>query len=183
MQKTILRFGLISGTISAGLMLATVPFMGSLSHGNLAYLVGYTGIVLSFLMVYFGIRSYRDNLAGSQITFGKAFAVGILITLISCAFYVVTWEIVYFTFMPHFMDGYFAAQIHSVQTAGLDAATTAKRIAKIQSSQRFYQNPFGNMLYTFVEPFPIGLIVTLISAAVLRKKSPTQPLPSAITAV
>jgi len=176
MQKTILRFGLISGIIASVFMLATVPFMSKLSHGNLGYVLGYTGMILSFLMVYFGIRSYRDNTAAGQITFGKGFAIGILITLISCAFYVITWEIVYFAFMPHFMDSYFAGLIHQAQSAGLDPATTAKKVAAIQQSQRFYQTPLGNMLYTFIEPFPIGLLATLVSAAVLRKKSPTNPI-------
>jgi hypothetical protein len=95
-----------------------------------------------------------------------------LIALITTVFYVVSWEIIFFNFMPHFMDGYFAAQIHRVQSAGLDAATTAARVAAIQHSQEMYQNPLVNMAYTFIEPFPVGLIITLISAAVLRRKAP-----------
>ena len=82
---------------------------------------------------------------------------------------------VYFNFMPHFMDSYFAAQIHKVQSSGLDPATTAAQVAAIQRSQQLYQNPFVNMAYTFMEPLPVGLIITLISAAVLRRKSPAEP--------
>jgi hypothetical protein len=77
--------------------------------------------------------------------------------------------------MPHFMDGYFAAQIHKVQSSGLDPATMAARVAAIQHSQQLYQNPFVNMAYTFIEPFPVGLIITLISAAVLRRKAASKP--------
>jgi hypothetical protein len=79
--------------------------------------------------------------------------------------------VLYFNFMPHFMDGYFAAQIQKIQSSGLDPATTAARIAAIQHSQQLYQNPLVNMAYTFMEPLPVGLIITLISAAVLRRKS------------
>jgi hypothetical protein len=89
MKKTILIFGLISGVISSLMMLATVPFLHSVSFDK-GLVVGYTSIVLSFLLVFFGIRSYRDNVGNGQITFTKAFAVGISITLISCLFYVVT---------------------------------------------------------------------------------------------
>src|SRR5271155_1127492 len=71
----------------------------------------------------------------------------ILIPLVTTVFYVATWEILYFNFIPHFMDSYFAAQIHKVQSSGLDAATTAAKVADIQHSQQLYQNPFVNMAY------------------------------------
>jgi hypothetical protein len=128
-------------------------------------------MVASFLLIYFGIRSYRDNTLAGQISFGRAFSCGILIALITCVCYVVMWEILYFNFMPHVMDSYFAAQIHKVQSAGLDPATTAAQVAAIQHSQQLYQNPLVNMAYTFIEPFPVGLIITLTSAAILRRKA------------
>jgi hypothetical protein len=71
------------------------------------------------------------------------------------------------------MDGYFAAQIHKLQSAGLDSATTAARVAAIQRSQQLYQNPLVNMAYTLMEPLPVGLLITLISAALLRRTTPT----------
>jgi hypothetical protein len=77
--------------------------------------------------------------------------------------------------MPHFMDGYFAAEIHKVQASGLDPATIAAQVAAIQHSQQLYQNPFVNMAYTFMEPLPVGLIITLLSATVLRRKAPVEP--------
>ncbi len=89
------------------------------------------------------------------------------------------WEIIYFNFMPHFMDSYFAAQIHKVQSLGLDPATTAAKVAEIQHSQKIYQNPFVNMAYTFIEPLPVGLLITLISAAILRRKTPAEPAAAA----
>ena len=74
-----------------------------------------------------------------------------------------------------FAVGYFAAQIHKVESAGLDPATTAAKVAAIQHSQQLYQNPLVNMAYTFMEPLPVGLIITLISAAILRRKTPAAP--------
>src|SRR5277367_1302752 len=99
MKKVVLTFGLISGVLSSLMMLATVPFAHKIGFDK-ALIVGYTTIVASFLLVFFGIRSYRDNAGNGHITFAKAFAVGISITLITCVFYVVTWEIMYFKFMP-----------------------------------------------------------------------------------
>jgi len=176
MKKSVLTFGLISGVIISVLMGGSMLFANKFSSGHSMnqMLIGYTIMVASFLLIYFGIRSYRDNILAGHITFGRAFSCGILISLITCVFYVVMWEILYFNFMPHVMDSYWAAQIHQVQTAGLDPATTAARVAAIQHSAQLYQNPLVNMAYTFMEPFPVGLLITLISAALLRRKSPTQ---------
>ena len=175
MKKTVLTFGLIAGLIISVLMDGSLLLANKLGSGHNSMLLGYTMMVASFLLIYFGVRSYRDNNLAGQISFGRAFTCGILITLITSVFYVVTWEIIYFNFIPHFMDSYWAAQIHKVQARGLDAATTAAKIAEIQHSQQLYQNPLINMAYTFMEPLPVGLIITLISAAVLRRKTPGEP--------
>ena len=174
MRKIVLTFGLIGGLVISVLMNASLLLADKIGSGH-SMALGYTIMVASFLLVYFGIRSYRDqNLAG-QISFGRAFACGILIALVTTVCYVVAWEIVYFNFMPHFMDGYFAAEIRKIQSAGLDPTTTAARIAAIQHAQQQYQNPLINMAYTFMEPMPVGLIMALISAGVLRRKAPTAP--------
>ena len=174
MKKTVLTFGLIAGVMISVLMGGNLLIADKIGSGH-SLVLGYTTMVASFLLVYFGIRSYRDNALAGEISFGRAFACGILITLITCACYVAMWEVVYFNFMPHFMDSYFAAQIHKVQSLGLDPAATAARVAAIQHSQQLYQNPLVNMAYTFMEPLPVGLIITLISAAVLRRKAPVEP--------
>jgi len=170
MKKTVLTFGLIAGVMISVLMDSSLLLANKIGSGH-SMLLGYTIMVASFLLIYFGIRSYRDNNLDGQISFGRAFACGILIALITTVCYVATWEILYFNFMPHFMDGYFAAQIHKVQSSGLDPATTAAKLAEIQHSQELYQNPFVNMAYTFIEPLPVGLLITLISAAILRRKA------------
>lgn len=174
MKKTVLTFGIIAGVMISVLMDSSLLIANKIGSGH-SMLLGYTMMVASFLLVYFGIRSYRDNTLDGQIGFGRAFACGILITLITTVFYVGTWEIIYFNFIPHFMDGYFAAQIHKVQSSGHDPTTIAAQVAAIQHSQQLYQNPFVNMAYTFIEPLPVGLIITLISAAVLRRKTGAEP--------
>jgi hypothetical protein len=173
MKKNVLTFGLISGLIMSILMGGSLLLADKIGSGH-SMVIGYTIMVASFLLVYFGIRSYRDNTLDGQISFGRAFVCGILITLISSVCYVVMWEILYFNFMPHFMDGYFAAQIHKVQTSGLDSATIAAQVAALRRSQQLYQNPFVNMAYTLMEPLPVGLLITLISAALLRRKAATR---------
>jgi len=170
MKRIVIIFGLISGLISSALMFLTLPFMhnGTVDFNN-GYLVGYTAIVLSFLLVFFGIRSYREN-AGGTITFGRGFTVGILITLISCVFYVASWEVIYFKVMPDFADKYAAHAISDMRAKGAtDAAIAAKKV-EMEKMKTMLNNPLLNAAMTFIEPFPVGLLVTLISAAVLRRR-------------
>ena len=177
MKKVVLTFGLISGSISSLLMVATVPFADRIGFDRGA-VVGYTAMVLSFLLVYFGIRSYRDNVGNGQITFTKAFAVGICITLISCACYVVTWEILYFNFLHNFMDKYAAYMVEKLKASGASAAAVQAKLEELKKYKELYENPLFNAAMTFIEPLPIGLVITLISAAVLRKKVQSQPAQS-----
>jgi hypothetical protein len=172
MKKAVLTFGLISGLMMSLLMGGSLLLADKIGSGH-SMILGYTIMVASFLLIYFGIRSYRDDVLAGQITFGRAVTCGILIALISSVCYVLMWEVIYFNFMPHFMDGYFAAQIHKLQSAGLDPATTAARVAAIQHSQQLYQNPLVNMAYTLMEPLPVGLVIALISAALLRRDART----------
>jgi uncharacterized protein DUF4199 len=180
-KKTVLTFGLISGVISSLLMVCFIPFYDRIGNDK-ALILGYTSIVLSFLLVYFGIRSYRDNVADGQISFAKGFAIGICITLISCVFYVATWEVLERTVFQDFMDKYSATMIAKAQASGENAQAVQAKIEKIQQMKVMYANPFYNVLYTFIEPFPVGLVITLISAAVLRKKARPESAQTAATA-
>ncbi len=180
MKKTILVFGVISGALSSLMMLATVPFLNKIGFDR-GEVIGYTAIVLSFLLVFFGIRSYRDNVGNGQITFGKAFAVGIGITLISCVFYVVTWEVLYFTVLHGFMDKYAAYLVEKLKASGASAAAIQAQVQQLKKYKELYENPLFNAAMTFIEPFPVGLVITLISSAVLKKKPQPQTSQSPLT--
>lgn len=175
MKKTVLTFGLISGAISAAMMLATVPFIYRIGFDK-GVIVGYTAIVLSLMLVFFGIRSYRENVGGGRITFGRAVAVGILITLISCVCYVIAWEIVYFNFLPDFADKYTAYMVEKDRASGASPQQIEATVQKMKSMKALLDNPLINAAIAFIEPFPVGLIMTLISAAILRKKKPADGL-------
>jgi hypothetical protein len=176
MKKTIIVFGLISGAISSVLMFGTMFYADRIGFER-GYVLGYTTIVLSFLLVYFGIRSYRDNANGGQITFVKAFLVGISITLISCICYVVSWEILYFKFMPDFMDKYAAHAVQKLQASGASADVIQATMEAMKKYKAVYDNPLTNAAMTFIEPFPVGLLITLLSSAILRRTKP-QPQPA-----
>ena len=169
MRKTILTFGLISGAVSSLMMGVSMAFADRIGIDR-GYIVGYTTIVLSCLFIYFGVRSYRDNVSGGAITFARAFGVGLAIGVISCLCYVVTWEIIYFNFMPDFLDKFDAYEIAKLKASGASAAVLQRHVEDQNHIKVLYANPLYNAALTFIEPFPVALLVTLISAAVLRKR-------------
>src|SRR5271165_753143 len=169
MKKIVLTFGLISGAISSLMMLATVPFADKIGWDK-GEILGYTTIVLSALLVFFGVRSYRENVGGGRLTFGRGFAVGLLITLISSACYVATWEIIYYKLMPGFSEKYAAHLVERAKASGASQQKVDETERQAQQFKHMYDNPAINVAYTFAEVFPIGLVVTLVSAGILRKK-------------
>ena len=168
MKKVVLVYGLISGAIAAVLLLAHVPFMDSLGY-NTSLLVGYAGIVLSALLIFFGVRSYRENVGNGKLTFGRGFTVGILIALISSACYVAVWEVVYYS-NPGITDHVFDSQLKELKAGGASPMEISEAVREAESFKEMYANPFVNIAFTFIEPFPVGLLMTLISAAILRRK-------------
>jgi hypothetical protein len=168
MKKTVLTYGLISGVIAAVLLLAHVPFMDSLK-GSKGLIAGYTGIVLSSLLIFFGVRSYRDNVGGGAISFGRGLAVGILIALISSACYVAAWEAVYYS-NPSVVNHVFDGPINELKASGASQEQIDAKAKEIEAFKKLYANPLVNVAFTFIEPFPVALLITVVSAALLRRK-------------
>jgi hypothetical protein len=183
MKKTVVTFGLISGSITAVMILITMPFLERFDDSH-AEILGYTTIILSFLMVFVGIRSYRENVSNGEISFGRAFAVGILITLISCCCYVATWEVLFFNVrsVQAVMDKYTANQVDKTKASGASETEIQTQLRQIARFKELYQNPFFNSAITFLEPFPVGLVITLGSAAVLKKRRKPQQDPALTSA-
>lgn len=180
MKRLVLKYGLISGVILATLTAIMLPLcMNRTIDMRSSQLIGYTSMALSFIAVFFGIRAYRDGQNGGTITFGQAFKVGILITLVTCAVYVIGWEIVYWGFLPDFGDKYAALMLEEMKADGATPAALAEATANMEKFKVWYRNPFFNVGMTFLEVFPVGLIVTLVSAAILRRRTPSVTAPAA----
>jgi hypothetical protein len=169
MKKTVWTFGLISGVLVSAMMAATLPFQGENGFDH-SLLVGYATMVLSFLLIYFGVRSYRDNVGRGTVGFGRALAVGSLIGVVASVCYVATWEVMYFKFMPDFMTRYGAHEIQKARAAGASEATLAQKKVELDKFEQMYQNPAINAAYTILEPLPVALVMALISAGVLSRR-------------
>jgi hypothetical protein len=170
MQKTILKFGFLAGAILAAAMIVTLPFLEKI--GDWAYVLGYTTMVLAFLMTYFGVRSYRDTVGRGAVTFGRALLIGAAITGIASCCYVATWEVIYYKFTPDFAEKYAARQIEKTRASGASAAALAKTEQEMEQFKEMYKNPVSNVAMTFLEPLPVGIVMTLVAAGMLRRRLP-----------
>lgn len=167
MKKIVWTFGLIAGAILSAMMLATMPFITEI--GDRSEIIGYTTMVVAFLLIFFGVRAYRDNVSGGTIRFGRAFGVGILIALIASLCYTATWEALYFG-RPSFRQkftGFYEAQIRA---KGGTPAEVDKKIAEARQFAEMYSNPVINAGITLLEPLPVGLVIALVSAGVLSRR-------------
>ena len=105
------------------------------------------------------------------MTFGRALTVGLLITLVSTVCYVATWELLYFRMAPGFSERYARYAIERAQASGASAQEIEVTRRQMETFRRMYDNPLTNAAITFLEPTPIGVLVSVISAAVLRRKA------------
>ena len=170
MRKIVLTFGLIAGGILSAMMAITFPFHDRIGFENTGLIVGYTSMVLAFLMVFVGVKSYRDNVAGGQVTFGRAFKVGLLITAVASACYVATWEVIYYKFAPDFTEKYAAHEVEKARASGATEAQIAATTARMEKFKEMYRNPLVNIALTLLEPLPVGIVFTLVAAGVLSRK-------------
>ena len=169
MRKIVLTYGLIAGAILSVLMVATMPFIDRIGFDR-GMIVGYTTMVMAFLMIYFGVRAYRDNVLGGQISFGRALGTGLLIAFVASICYVATWEVVSRTFMPDFADKYAAHAIDKAKREGASEAEITAMTTEMAEFKQMYANPLIKIGFTFLEPLPVGVLFALLSAGVHSRK-------------
>jgi hypothetical protein len=169
MKKIVLRFGFAAGAILSALMLLTFPLHDRIGTAW-AMVVGYTTMVASMVLVYFGVRRYRDTVAGGTVGFWRAFGVGMLIASIAGLCYVATWQVVYFTMAPDYLEKYNAQALAKERANGATEAELAARRAEMARFEELYRNPAFNAAVTFLEPLPVCLLASLVSAAALRRR-------------
>lgn len=169
MKKNVWKYGLLSGLVLAISMAVTVPYEHRIG-ARWAMAVGYTIMVLSFLIVFVGVKQYRDSERGGFITFGRALAAGSLMMLISCACYVAMWEVMVATVEKNFAHDYTVSMVKQAQNSGLQGAALEARIAEAHQFEVTYSNPLYRMSMTLLEPLPVGIVMALVTAGILRRK-------------
>jgi hypothetical protein len=174
MKNTIIKYGLISGAIAAvGILLVTLVLKSygfeKVGFDNSAY-VGYTLIILSTAVIFFGIKAYRNNENDGKVTFTKGLLIGLGIAAISAVCYSLMWLVVYYNFVPNFMEDYATFCTNQLKQSGASELELSKNQAQLQQFKDLYKTPFGIFAVTLIEPLPIGILGALVSAFILKKK-------------
>ena len=139
-------------------------------------LLGYSTMLVAFSLIYVSVKNYRDKQNNGLITFGAAVKIGLMITLLASTIYVAVWLIDYYYFIPDYFDKYAAHQLAKMKAAGATPAQIKIQSDYLQNFSNNYKNPFFNALVTYSEILPIGLLVTLLCAIVLKRKQKTVEL-------
>jgi len=171
MKKISWVYGTIAGLIMGAMFFITAPLWanGTLDFNNGMW-VGYTTMVIALSLVFFGVKSYRDQHKQGIITFGGAFKVGILITVIASVLYALSWEVAYNTVSKGFSEEMSKYYLEEMKAEAKSEAELKQATEELKSNMVMYENPFFRFAITLTEVFPVGLIITLISAGLLRKK-------------
>lgn len=169
MKKIVWTFGLIAGGILSVLLLASVPLEQRIGYDG-AEVLGYATMVAAFLLIFFGVRAYRESLPGFQIGFGRALATGALIAVTASVCYTATWEVIFFGLRPDFGARMKAVQIEQVRKRGGTPAEIDRKLADLERFSQLYRNPAINAAITFIEPLPVGLGIALVTAAALSRR-------------
>lgn len=173
MKKNIIVCGLIGGTFLAVFMLASVAacYRNEDFEGNMW--LGYASMILAFSLIFVGVKNFRDKFNEGFVSFGQAFKMGLFISLIASSMYVIAWLIDYYVFIPDFMDKYGAHVIREATREGASATEIAQKVSDVNQMKDMYQSPLMVVLITYAEVLPVGLMISLISAFILKRKPET----------
>lgn len=166
MKRYVLIFGLVIGTIWTAIMIYMAYLMYTTPDIKTNDVLGYALMIIIWSIIFFGVRNYRNKQLGGVISFGKAFKTGVWISLVASTLYVAVWLFYYYLFVPDWLDAYIA---HCLKQAS--ASELAAKTAEMETLREMYKNPLFVILYTYVEVLPIGLVISLVSALILKKKS------------
>ena len=171
MKKIIWICGVIAGIISVSWGVVCEALLSDSLSLNTRMIFGYATMILAFSLIFVGIKNYRDTHNNGQITFGKALGIGLLITLIASTVYVVIWMIDFSYFIPDFGEKYQAQAIAEMKASGVSAAEIQKQSAEMATMMAKYKaSPTFRAMFTYLEIAPVGIVISLIAALILKKK-------------
>jgi hypothetical protein len=172
MKKNIWVCGLIGGIIAASWAVVCEGLLSDRLSLNTRMVLGYTSMILAFSLIFVAVKNYRDNYNSGIITFGKALKIGLFITLIASTVYVIIWMIDYSYFLPNFGERYQAQVLAELKAGGASAGVIQKQGAEMAVTMEKYKtSPTFRAMFTYLEIVPVGIVISLIAALILKNKS------------
>ena len=174
MRKVALIFGLLAGvTLSIFLVIIMALCEKGMVNFDNSELIGYGSMVIALSMIFFGIKSYRDNYQNGAIKFGKGLQVGIFIALIASLIYAAAGEIYYQTnpdAQAALMDKYADHHVNKMKGKGASPAEIDQKVKEMADLKKMNENPLIRFGIALAIILPVSIVITLISAALLRRK-------------
>jgi len=167
MFRKILAYGTVAGLI-AGISLSAVVVAGQGHEVHYGMLIGYTTMLIALSTVFIAIKRHRDADLGGVIGFWPALGLGLGISFVAGIFYVLAWETTVALTHLDFASGYAKTLIEQKKASGVSGVALAKFTAEMEQFKVQYANPFYRLPMTFIEIFPVGVLVSLVSAGLLR---------------
>jgi hypothetical protein len=157
MKKIIYRNGLLGGLLVSTTMIITTVFMKANPGAEPNMVLGFSSMFLSFLFVLIGIKQ-QESLKGLENSFWNSFKTGLFISAIISTIYVLVWLVIYYNFYPEFMENYSDIILKSTKPEELAAKTL-----ELEQMKEDYKNPMVVVIYTYLEVFPLGVLVSLVT--------------------
>lgn len=168
MKGSMLTHGALAGIIIAFTMFLGLNLQSEEETPQFSQWTGYLIMIVALSLIFIGIKRYRDRQLGGVIRFGTAFLLGLGITAVASVIYVAAWEVNLKLTDYAFAEDYSRSVIAGLEAEGVSGAELEAETAKMERFKEQYRNPLFRLPVTFLEIFPVGLLIALISAAVLR---------------
>jgi hypothetical protein len=170
MKRSIITFGGIAGLV-IGIFIILITWLSTISPKYVDNeVVGYAAQIIAFSFIFVGVKNFRDKFNQGTVSFGKAFLIGLGITLIGSTIYVIIWLVEFYVFIPDFMDKYAAHLLKEVRESGVSEAVMNRKVAQINGIKEMYKNPLFVVLITYAEVLPVGIIISLLTALILKRR-------------
>lgn len=167
MKNTILKYGSLAATTICLLFL--LGLLGEDLPYSIREIIGYAGMIVSLLFIFFGIKQFRDKENDGVLSFSKALLIGTLITLIAAAAFGII-DVIYVKYInPDFMTEYYTHAVEQMQQS-LSETEFKLQLAELEAQKELFMNPFMNFLIMFLTVLMIGFIISLISGLILQRK-------------
>lgn len=169
MKKIVFTYGIIAGIINLAVSYLVFVVLGDAFSHSQNEVMGYLVMIVALSIIFVAIKQYRDKNLGGVIKFKTAFLVGLYISLIAGTIYVANWEIYMQTAgSDEFIEQYQTSMINNMKADGASEEDIQKQLEKNEYYKEMYSNTFFRILITYSEILPVGLIISLLSAFLLK---------------
>ncbi len=171
MKNIVIIYGVTAGLILSLMVFVIMEISQLKSIDGTGKWIGNVFMITAFSFIYLGIKNFRDKHSGGIINFNRAFRIGLLITLLASVCYSVTW-LVYYNFIDSsYIDNSTETFIKQLQSGDIPAVEIENDIKAYRENMDNYKKPGVMAFYTFMEMFPVGLVISILCGFLMRRKA------------